>query len=374
MGYIWGSGIIVGAGIRISGGSSLSWIQGGRINALITVAGSDLASLPKVLLTHGSGASAAQISIDASKKLVVSIAGTAYTYPVAIGFDGSNTLDISVEAGGGTVASNVKVRIQGANRTPLDLCGASTPPTQAAVGIDSAGPTLGSGVALATTIPSWASDYLPTDLRGIVWESFASEFGITLATGVSQWTGVSGNARAYANVTGPAQPTYIASDALFAGKPSLLFDGVNDVLTCATNITTAAMSFAAVVYLVTAGTYPMVWINQEQTTELRYNSTTGTPAFLAGAANLIWGSSALTTRVVLTGGRDATGSWLAVNGGTRVTGAGSAASAAVQSCIGARAILASSFANIRLSHLDLFSAALSPAQESALVAHHLGRY
>lgn len=374
MGYIWGSGIVVGAGIRISGGSSLSWVQGGRLTAVLTVSGADLASLPKVLATHGSGASSAQVSVDASKKIVVSIAGTAYTFPVALGFDSSSTLDISIEAGGGTVPSNVKVRLQGSNTTPLDVCGSSTPPTQAAVGIDSTGPTLGSGVALATSIPSWASTYLPTDLRGIIWESWSAEFGIGLATGVSSWAGISGNGKSFTQSTGPAQPTYVASDALFAGKPSLLFDGSNDVMSCTTNITTAAMSFAAVVYLVTAGTYPMVWINQEQSTELRFNSTTGTPALLAGTANLVWGSPALATRVVLTGGRDASGSWLAVNGGTRVTGVGSAASSAAASCIGARAILAANFSNQRLAHLDTFTALITPAQEATHVAHLLGRY
>lgn len=374
MGYIWGSGIVVGAGIRISGGSSLSWVQGGRLTAVLTVSGADLATLPKVLATHGSGASAAQVSIDASKKVVVSIAGTAYTFPVAIGFDSSSTIDISIEAGGGTVPSNVRVRLQGSNTTPLDVCGSSTPPTQAAVGIDSTGPTLGSGVALATSIPSWASTYLPTDLRGIIWESWASEFGIGIATGVSSWAGISGNGKSWVQSTGPAQPTYVASDALFAGKPSLQFDGSNDVMTCPTNITTAAFSFASVVYLAAAGTFPMVWINQEQGTEVRFNSTTGTPAMIAGAASLVWGSPTIATRIVITGGRDASGSWLAVNGGTRVTGAGSAASPAVQSCIGGRAIGASNFANSRQAHLDLFTAVLTPAQEATHVAHLLGRY
>lgn len=60
-----------------------------------------------------------------------------------------------------------------------------------------------------------------------VLQSCESEFGVTLATGVSQWNDLSGNGRHYAQGTAALQPSY---SNRFAGYPVLTFDGTDDFL------------------------------------------------------------------------------------------------------------------------------------------------
>jgi hypothetical protein len=57
---------------------------------------------------------------------------------------------------------------------------------------------------------------------------YRADQGITIATGVSQWSDLSGNARHLLQATGANQPTFTASS--INGKPDVAFDGVNDVL------------------------------------------------------------------------------------------------------------------------------------------------
>lgn len=80
----------------------------------------------------------------------------------------------------------------------------------------------------------------------------AQSSDITEATGVSQWSDISGNARHFVQATGSAQPTFQG----LLGR--VLFDGTNDVLTNASAlsdiITASAYSFFAKVSWVTIGT------------------------------------------------------------------------------------------------------------------------
>lgn len=72
----------------------------------------------------------------------------------------------------------------------------------------------------------------PERMRGFgiaAW--FRADKGTTIATGVSQWDDLSGNARNLAQGTGANQPTLVASGP--NGKQSISFDGSNDLLTAA---------------------------------------------------------------------------------------------------------------------------------------------
>jgi hypothetical protein len=55
-----------------------------------------------------------------------------------------------------------------------------------------------------------------------------ASLGITIGTGVSAWADQSGNGHDFPQATGAAQPALEATG--YAGKPSVLFDGVDDVL------------------------------------------------------------------------------------------------------------------------------------------------
>lgn len=57
------------------------------------------------------------------------------------------------------------------------------------------------------------------------------DLGVTLnGSTVSAWADQSGNGRHWTQGTAANQPTFVASDARFAGKPSVEFDGSNDSL------------------------------------------------------------------------------------------------------------------------------------------------
>jgi hypothetical protein len=59
---------------------------------------------------------------------------------------------------------------------------------------------------------------------------YRADQGITIATGVSQWNDLSGNAYHLAQSNTTKQPTYNATDASFNSQATMTFDGSNDVL------------------------------------------------------------------------------------------------------------------------------------------------
>lgn len=91
---------------------------------------------------------------------------------------------------------------------------------------------------------------LPSDISGLyTW--YRSDQGITIATGVSQWNDLSGNAKHLTQATGANQPAYNATDSNFNNHPSLTFDGSNDYLSAAYVLPNPSTFFAMV--RVTAG-------------------------------------------------------------------------------------------------------------------------
>lgn len=351
-----------------------SWIAAGRIIATITVAAADLATLPATLVTHTGGAGSAQISVNASKQLVVSCAGNSWTCPVALGWDTGQTLEIYVSAGGGSVASVAKAHVLGSAAQPWDLAGvAVSAPIQPAVAAD-ASPTLGTGVSLSLPPPSWLSTWLPTDAGNVLWGDWRSDLGIAVATGVSGWTDVSGNNRVYAQASGPSQPAYVASSASFKSMPALDFDGSNDILACSSNVSAGPVSFAAVVRMRAAGSYPIIWSNFDLQNELRLNSTTGRPEWLGtSGTSVAWASSIVNSTVVITGGHNSSASFINVNGAGRVTGpAGTASLTPGQSNLGGRA--AALFANALVSRLIVFNTYMDATLEGKIVSSMMGLY
>lgn len=59
---------------------------------------------------------------------------------------------------------------------------------------------------------------------------FMSTQGVTIGTGVSQWSDLSGNSNHLVQATGASQPAFLSSDSSFNGFPSISFDGTDDEL------------------------------------------------------------------------------------------------------------------------------------------------
>lgn len=79
---------------------------------------------------------------------------------------------------------------------------------------------------------SASAAFLPTSLSGLLFWVRA-DLGVTIGTGVSAWADQSGTGDTNKNLvqgTGANQPTFNASDAGYNNKPTLTFDGTNDVL------------------------------------------------------------------------------------------------------------------------------------------------
>jgi len=356
---------------RVCGAAS--WVSAGRIAATITLAASTLTT-PRALVTHSLGAGTAVVSLDASKRVVVSIGGSAWTAPVPLAGSGSDVIDVDVEAGGGSVPTRVRARIQGAATYPWDLAGTLVAaPTQAAVAADTGSPALGSGVSMVATTPAWASIYLPSDLGSIVWGIWDAAFGIATSIGVSSWTDVSGNLRAYTQGAGASQPAYSTSHAAFKGQPALSFDGVNDLLNSGVN-DAGTMSFGIVARVNSASTYPLLWCNTFGQNELRLNASTGRPEWLFNSTTVAtYGSSVVGSTVVITGGHNGTGGFIAINGGAHTFTAGTPSSVSTVSAIGARTD-ASLPANMDIAYLVAFTSLLTAPQEAALVSYLSSRF
>lgn len=70
--------------------------------------------------------------------------------------------------------------------------------------------------------------FSPRNLSGLIlW--LRADAGITIATGVSQWSDQSGQGNNAVQAVGGSQPAFVASSVM-AGKPSVRFDGTDDVL------------------------------------------------------------------------------------------------------------------------------------------------
>lgn len=88
-----------------------------------------------------------------------------------------------------------------------------------------------SRISNVLSTPAW-SFWEPTCLGSLVlaqWLDASEASTITTATGVSNWTDKSGNARTVTQATGAKQPSYSAS-GLGAGLPGVIFNGTSSVL------------------------------------------------------------------------------------------------------------------------------------------------
>lgn len=89
-------------------------------------------------------------------------------------------------------------------------------------------PNLAGGAA---NYPSGTINFASLVTSKTVLASYQSNMGITVGTGVSAWADQTVNANHMVQAGGTAQPTYNATG--LNGQPTLTFDGVNDILTCA---------------------------------------------------------------------------------------------------------------------------------------------
>lgn len=80
---------------------------------------------------------------------------------------------------------------------------------------------------------------LPRDVPGcLLW--LRADLGVTIGTGVATWADQSGNGHNATQATGSKQPIRNATDADFAGLPSLHGDGVDDYMDVALDLTGVA--------------------------------------------------------------------------------------------------------------------------------------
>lgn len=86
-------------------------------------------------------------------------------------------------------------------------------------------------------------EWTPKDIGGItLW--LRGDLGITPnATEVAAWADQSGQGNHVAQGSGPAQPTFVASDADLGGHPSVLFSGGGDFLLMTNSVTLAWVAF-----------------------------------------------------------------------------------------------------------------------------------
>lgn len=80
----------------------------------------------------------------------------------------------------------------------------------------------------ATLYPRWT----PSKIKNLVyaWYDAGARSSISIGTGVSQWSDISGNGRHLVQANGAEQPAY--ESAGFNGLPTIAFDGSNDTLRC----------------------------------------------------------------------------------------------------------------------------------------------
>lgn len=133
--------------------------------------------------------------------------------------------------------------------------------------------------------------------------------GITTATGVTNWADLSGNGNDFQQATGINQPAFEAAG--FNGRPSVLFDGTNDVMTCSSSLAatlpggtdTPFSLYIEGQFVTTSSATPVMWSGGRSsaanpTIDLFYNNT-GT----------VWTVNK----------RDDAGTLVSVTGGTRDT-------------------------------------------------------
>lgn len=74
--------------------------------------------------------------------------------------------------------------------------------------------------------------FTPQNILGVTSGNYRADLGnVTIATGVSQWTDLSGNGRHYTQAGTTQQPLHTASDATLNNNPTITFDNTNDQMT-----------------------------------------------------------------------------------------------------------------------------------------------
>jgi hypothetical protein len=102
------------------------------------------------------------------------------------------------------------------------------------------------------------NNWTPAEITTALWLDAADASTITESGGaVSQWNDKSGNTRNASQSVLASRPVY--SSTAFNGKPTLIFDGVNDFLQVSSFATGSDCTIVAVVTLLAAKNYPMIY-------------------------------------------------------------------------------------------------------------------
>ncbi len=204
-------------------------------------------------------------------------------------------------------------------------------------------------------------------------EWWSSDFGITLATGVSSWIGhIAGYDLAQA--TGAAQPTYNTADPLWNNYPSLTFDGSNDVLNAGDVLDVGTNTGWTVMVVGTylSGTTAVIVGKSGNTSavlgDYTVNNLSGTTRFLWGDGSIrsaSGGTITSTSRMVQAGILDrAIGTvYNYLNNGLPATGACTVSSANANITAGFQVgMFAAVFYNVKVLEVLVYNRALSASE------------
>jgi hypothetical protein len=110
----------------------------------------------------------------------------------------------------------------------------------------------------------FGNDWTPTQITTSLWLDANDSSTITIATGVSTWADKSGNGKNATQATAANQPTY--SSTGFNSKPTIQFDGTNDLFNLASITQTSGQNIFAVVDTTLIGSGYCVLLNRSTTT------------------------------------------------------------------------------------------------------------
>lgn len=190
---------------------------------------------------------------------------------------------------------------------------------------------------------------------------------VTIGTGVSSWTDLSGANRHMTQATGANQPAWSASDAAFNGYPSVTFDGVNDNVgvTMATGVTTYIWMVLRQISWISGG---FILTDNGGATNVLYDAGgTASPQISqyngAGPTNTNSGAAVGSTKRVAAAWTNSNSDFV-LAGSSTITGANSGSSTSTTLRIGGTPT--TNFANVAVAALFVYPALPSAAERAAL--------
>jgi hypothetical protein len=211
--------------------------------------------------------------------------------------------------------------------------------------------------------------FSPSQIPGLkIW--LDSALGITLnGSTVSAWADQSGNGNNFTNPSGTSQPIYSASDANYAGAPSLGCAGAQ-YIDCVNNLGLAQpVTWVVAGKLTSTGTYLLA--AKAGTSQQIYNNAGNLDIYAGTALNSTTSMVAPCVMGAIMNG--ASSASYINNSGTAAASGNAGANGVVTPELGA-ATQSSGFATATIASVLLYSSALTPSQMHSLFSYLGARY